>query len=210
MYCRSGRHGPVVLSIRLRPPCRRGRGWTTAAPDSTVRVDGVDERPRVPAVRARRLAARRRSRGVDAVACRSAEFEAQVLFTSSLKYVPAGTGSLTTQLTIVSSYALAALVLGEAVPARALGGGALVLVGVLLASTPRADRAGLRQHQARRVPVGCEAPKNGDAPARGRRGRGRRDRFRYGAYRQIRVPWVASFEVFGIRTALLSWLATLR
>jgi drug/metabolite transporter (DMT)-like permease len=62
-------------------------------------------------------------------------FGAQVLFTWSLKYVPAGTGSLTTQLTIVSSYALAALVLGEAVPAHALGGGALVLVGVFLAST---------------------------------------------------------------------------
>jgi drug/metabolite transporter (DMT)-like permease len=62
-------------------------------------------------------------------------FGAQVLFTWSLKYVPAGTGSLTTQLTVVSSYALAALVLGEAVPAHALGGGALVLVGVFLAST---------------------------------------------------------------------------
>jgi drug/metabolite transporter (DMT)-like permease len=62
-------------------------------------------------------------------------FGAQVLFTWSLKYVPAGTGSLTTQLTIVSSYALAALFLGESIPTHALGGGALVLVGVFLAST---------------------------------------------------------------------------
>jgi drug/metabolite transporter (DMT)-like permease len=62
-------------------------------------------------------------------------FGAQLLFTWSLKYVPAGTGSLTTQLTIVSSYALAALLLGESVPSHALGGGVLVLVGVFLAST---------------------------------------------------------------------------
>jgi drug/metabolite transporter (DMT)-like permease len=61
---------------------------------------------------------------------------AQLLFTFALQYVTAGAGSLTTQLTVVSSYGFASLFLGEAITPQVLLGGAVVLLGVLLASVP--------------------------------------------------------------------------
>lgn len=61
-------------------------------------------------------------------------FGAQMLFTYSLKFVTAGAGSITTQLTVISSYLLAFLFLGEPLAPHVVLGGAVVLAGVLLAS----------------------------------------------------------------------------
>lgn len=58
---------------------------------------------------------------------------AQVLFSWSLGFVTAGAGSLSAQLTVVASYALAAVVLGEPVGVNALVGGGIVMAGVFLA-----------------------------------------------------------------------------
>lgn len=62
---------------------------------------------------------------------------AQLLFTYSLKYVTAGAGSLLTQLTVVASFGVAWLALGEPLPPHALAGSAVVLAGVVVASTGR-------------------------------------------------------------------------
>lgn len=59
---------------------------------------------------------------------------AQFLFTYALRFVTAGAGSLTTQLTVVTSYAIAAITLGEPVSGRAAIGSLVVMGGVLLAS----------------------------------------------------------------------------
>lgn len=63
-------------------------------------------------------------------------FGAQVAFTYALKFVGAGAGALTTQLTVVASYGIAALTLGEPVGMKELGGGGLVMAGVLVTSLP--------------------------------------------------------------------------
>lgn len=63
-------------------------------------------------------------------------FIAQMLFTYALKFVPAGAGSLTAQLTVVASYGFAAITLGEPITWQAGLGAAIVLSGVVLASMP--------------------------------------------------------------------------
>ena len=60
----------------------------------------------------------------------------QLTFTYGLKFVPA-TGSVVNLLTIVVSYSLAALWLGEPVPVHALVGGGLLMIGVFLVSAPQ-------------------------------------------------------------------------
>jgi drug/metabolite transporter (DMT)-like permease len=68
---------------------------------------------------------------------------AQTLLSYALKYVSAGAGSITTQLTVVASYTFAALFLGEPIQANVLVGGAVVMSGVLivaLAGTPKATQ----------------------------------------------------------------------
>lgn len=60
-------------------------------------------------------------------------FFAQLLFTYALKFVATGSGSLTTQLTVVSSFGFAALFLGEPIGVQAVVGAAVVMGGVLLA-----------------------------------------------------------------------------
>lgn len=64
-------------------------------------------------------------------------FVAQLMFTYALKYVQVGAGALTTQLTVVASYGFAALFLGETIGAGVLVGGAMTMVGVLLAAPRR-------------------------------------------------------------------------
>ena len=61
-------------------------------------------------------------------------FCAQSLFTFSLGYVSAAAGAAMAQLTVVTSYALAAVLLGELPPTHGLLGGGVVIVGVLIAS----------------------------------------------------------------------------
>jgi len=63
-------------------------------------------------------------------------FVAQVLFSWALRYVTAGAGSVSTQLTVVVAYAMGALLLGEVPPPSALAGGGLVVAGVLWSSPP--------------------------------------------------------------------------
>lgn len=67
-------------------------------------------------------------------------FAAQLLFTYALRYVQVGAGALTTQLTVVASYVLASLFLDEALGWGVLLGGAMTMLGVLVAA-PRKARA---------------------------------------------------------------------
>lgn len=67
-------------------------------------------------------------------------FVAQLMFTYALKYVQVGAGALTTQLTVVASYGFAAALLGEAIGPGVLLGGAMTMVGVLLAAPGRTVR----------------------------------------------------------------------
>lgn len=71
-------------------------------------------------------------------------FGAQVLFSWSLGYVTAGSGSLATQLTVVASYGFAALLLGEVPSPHAVVGGLVVTAGVLVASLAGELRPGWR------------------------------------------------------------------
>jgi len=64
-------------------------------------------------------------------------FGAQALYSWSLGFVTAAEGALTTQLTVVATYALAALLLGELPTWTVVLGGVVVMAGVLLASTGR-------------------------------------------------------------------------
>lgn len=61
-------------------------------------------------------------------------FGAQMLFTYSLRYVGVGAGALTTQLTVVASYGLAAVFLSEPLGAAVLVGGAMTLAGIFIAA----------------------------------------------------------------------------
>jgi drug/metabolite transporter (DMT)-like permease len=64
---------------------------------------------------------------------------AQLLFTFALKFVTAGAGSLMTQLTVVSSFGIAWLALGEPLTPRAMAGSAVVLAGVLVSALGGAE-----------------------------------------------------------------------
>lgn len=59
---------------------------------------------------------------------------AQLLFTYAMKYVSAS-GSVTNTLTVVASYIMAAAVLGEPIAARVAAGGAIVIAGIVLATS---------------------------------------------------------------------------
>jgi drug/metabolite transporter (DMT)-like permease len=67
-------------------------------------------------------------------------FCAQTLFTFSLGYVSTAAGAAMAQLTVVSSYVMSALLLGEVPPAHALLGGVVLMAGVLIASIKGASR----------------------------------------------------------------------
>jgi len=62
-------------------------------------------------------------------------FGAQSLYTWSLGFLSTGEGSINTQLTVVATYLLAALLLGEVPSATVIVGGLVVVSGVWLAST---------------------------------------------------------------------------
>jgi drug/metabolite transporter (DMT)-like permease len=59
---------------------------------------------------------------------------AQMLFTYAMKYVSAS-GSVTNTLTVVASYVMAAMVLGEPIATHVVAGGAVVIAGIMLATS---------------------------------------------------------------------------